>query len=106
MALLTFAVRGLEFSHVRIEQRSFERLNCKSSRVRRVNRDASTQSRAAAYPRIGLVFMVRWRVVYRFVQFLLIGVRQLFARALELLDLDFDERGGRGIAAHHPRNEP
>ena len=87
----------LELRHVRIQRAGFERLDQRSPRVQRID-DLVDPQAGRAVARIHLLVVGRLHAVE---ELLLLLIAQLLAAALQLLDLDLDQRAGRRTAAHH-----
>src|SRR5581483_5566931 len=88
---------GFEFGKVRIERGGFEGQDQRFAGVGGINDGVHPQA-GGGVARVGLVFVGG---AHGFVQFFLLLFIDLFAFALELLQLDFHERARGGIAAHH-----
>src|SRR6266436_3103055 len=98
----TFSMSGLqdscfEFADFGIERDGFERPNQRVSCVRRID-DGVDPEAGGGVARVGLVFVGGADGIVQFFFLLLVD---FFAFALELLQFDFDERAGGGVAAHH-----
>src|SRR5437660_11291787 len=86
-----------ELLHFRIQRRGFERPDERLARLRRIDNGVHPEARRSV-ARVRLALVSRADGLVKLLLFLL---AQLLALALELLDLDLDQRPGRRVAAHH-----
>src|SRR5579863_3766438 len=94
---LSLQYSGLKFFHFRIQRRCLQRPNQCLACLRRIYDRIDPKARSSIAG-VGLMLIGG---TDGFMQRFFIGIGELFSLAFELFDLDFNERGRGGIAAHH-----